>query len=343
MKKRLNETIIVGMFFLILTVVSCKIYEINIGGNTENAIVTEESVGKEQQKDIEETIEIQEETESFVEETEEPCYEDQVLVEEIEDQYLVYDHYHEIVDAEKWDMPYADQETFEIIQSAYEEVDFLGEFEKGNLEVYDEYKKLFAKLVWSEKPFWDKETGEEIYLKDYVLGDDYDVNEVEYHFYDVDGDSYPELEIVYNCQKYIFKYDLKQERYILWDWFGTWWRLIGTQKIQGRELEKYFYFCQFDENGKNKCVTFFFSDRRTEGYLYIVMLPIYEEKKKEVVVTDEMKEQGMFVRLDGQWYFRVTEEQYEELTETYWEADFQAQEELEEVTYTYDELFGSLE
>lgn len=72
------------------------------------------------------------------------------------------------------------------------------------------------------------------------------------------------------------------------------------------------------------------------------MLPIYEEKEKEVVVTDEMKEQGMFVRLDGQWYFRVTEEQYEELTETYWEAYLQAQEEEEEVTYTYEELFGSL-
>lgn len=204
-------------------------------------IVSEESVGKEQQKDTEETI---------------------------EDQYLVYEHYHEIVDAEKWDMPYADEKTFEIIQSAYEEVDFFGEFEKGNLEVYDEYKKLFGKLVRNEKPFWDKETGEEIYLKDYVSGDDYDVNEAEYHFYDVDGDGDPELEVVYNCQKYIFKYDLKQEKYILWDWFGTWWQMIGTQKIQGRDLEKYYYFCQLDENAENKCVTFFFSDRRAEGYIY---------------------------------------------------------------------------
>ena len=154
MKKRLGETIIVGMFLLILTVIPCRIYEINIGGNRENDVVSEAREGKEQQKDTEETLETQ---------------------------YLVYDWWHDIVDAEKWDMPYADKKTFETVRSAYEEVDFFGEFEKGNLEVYDEYKELFGKLVRNEKPFWDKETGEEIYLKDYVRGGEYDVNEAEYH------------------------------------------------------------------------------------------------------------------------------------------------------------------
>lgn len=119
--------------------------------------------------------------------------------------------------------------------------------------------------------------------------------------------------------------------------------LIGTQKVHMRTLEKYFFFYQLDENGENKRITLFYAAGSSEGNLYVVMLPKYEEKEKKVVVTDEMKEQGMFVRTDSEWYFRVTEEQYEELTETYWKADFQAQEELEEVTYTYDELFGSLE
>lgn len=54
MKKRLGEAIFVGMFLLILTVISCRIYGSNIGGNRENAVVSEESVGKEQQKDTEE-------------------------------------------------------------------------------------------------------------------------------------------------------------------------------------------------------------------------------------------------------------------------------------------------
>lgn len=322
MKKRLDEAIIVGIFLLILAVISCNIYESNIDGNRENAIVFEEKDEREQQKDTRETIEVQEETEN---------------------QYLVYDNWHSIVDQEEWDMPYTDQKTFETIQSAYEEVEFFGEFEKGNLEVYDEYIELFVKLVRNEKPFWDKETGEEKYLKDYVWGGDYDANVAEYYFFDVDGDSYPELGVVYNCQKYIFKYDSEEKKYILWYKLSTWGHLIGTRKVHWRNLEKYFSFYQLDENGEGKRITLFYAAGSSEGNIYVVMLPKYEEKEKKVEVTDEMKEQGMFVRSDSQWYFRVTGEQYEELTETYWEADFQAEEELEEVTYTYDELFGSLE
>lgn len=223
MKKRLGEVIIVGIFLLILTVISRNIYESNIDGNRENVIVVEEKDEREQQKDTRETIEVQEVTENFIEETEETFYEAQVLGEETENQYLVYDNWHSIVDQEEWDMPYADQKTFETIQSAYEEVEFFGEFEKGNLEVYDEYIELFVKLVRNEKPFWDKETGEEKYLKDYVRGgDDYDANVAEYYFFDVDGDSYPELGVVYNCQKYIFKYDSEEKKYILWYELGTW-------------------------------------------------------------------------------------------------------------------------
>ena len=256
---------------------------------------------------------------------------------------MVYDNWHSIVDEEEWDMPYADKKTFETVRSAYEGVDFFGKFEKGNLEVYDEYKELFGKLVRNEETFWDEERGEEIYLKDYVWGGDYDANEAEYYFFDVDGDCYPELGVVHNCQKYIFKYDSEEKKYILWYELSTWGHLIGTQKVHWRTLEKYFSYCQLDGNGEDKRITLFYAAGSSEGNIYVVMLPKYEEKEKKVVVTDDMKEQGMFVRSDRQWYFRVTEEQYEELTETYWEADFQAQEELEEVTYTYDELFGSLE
>ena len=298
-KKRLGEAIIVGMFLLILTIISCRIYGINIEGNRENAIVSEEKDEREQQKDTRETIE----------ETEETFSERQVLGEGAENQYLVYDNWHSIVDEEEWDMPYADKKTFETVRSAYEGVDFFGKFEKGNLEVYG----------------------------------DYDANEAEYYFFDVDGDCYPELGVVHNCQKYIFKYDSEEKKYILWYELSTWGHLIGTQKVHWRTLEKYFSYCQLDGNGEDKRITLFYAAGSSEGNIYVVMLPKYEEKEKKVVVTDDMKEQGMFVRSDRQWYFRVTEEQYEELTETYWEADFQAQEELEEVTYTYDELFGSLE
>ena len=67
-------------------------------------------------------------------------------------------------------------------------------------------------------------------------------------------------------------------------------------------------------------------------------LNIYDEEKK-IKVTDIMKEQGFYDRLRGNWYLRVTEEQYEELMVPYWEAYYLAEKEEEEVTYTYEELF----
>lgn len=39
-------------------------------------------------------------------------------------------------------------------------------------------------------------------------------------------------------------------------------------------------------------------------------------------------------------YFRVTEEQYDELTEDFYQAKQLATQEIQKVTYTYDELFG---
>lgn len=43
--------------------------------------------------------------------------------------------------------------------------------------------------------------------------------------------------------------------------------------------------------------------------------------------------------VSGRYYFRITEEQYLELTKDYFETEHTAKENLKRVTYTYDELF----
>lgn len=45
-------------------------------------------------------------------------------------------------------------------------------------------------------------------------------------------------------------------------------------------------------------------------------------------------------RSSGCWFFRVTKEQYDELSEPYWEAYYMSEEKIKGVTYTYEELFG---
>ncbi len=56
-------------------------------------------------------------------------------------------------------MPYTSQQTFESVRGFYSEIDSVGEFQKGDTEVYGEYKEAFFKLLQNEMPFFNRETG----------------------------------------------------------------------------------------------------------------------------------------------------------------------------------------
>lgn len=56
-------------------------------------------------------------------------------------------------------LPYADDETFEVIKAAYEQIDFFGEFQSGNQEVYDEYKEKYKELLDNDGLVFDPEEG----------------------------------------------------------------------------------------------------------------------------------------------------------------------------------------
>ncbi len=46
---------------------------------------------------------------------------------------------------------------------------------------------------------------------------------------------------------------------------------------------------------------------------------------------------------EKQWYFRVTKKQYDELTKDYFDSyNFSVWKNIEEVSYTYNELFDTL-
>ena len=53
-----------------------------------------------------------------------------------------------------------------------------------------------------------------------------------------------------------------------------------------------------------------------------------------------MKKRGVFVQSADQWYFRLTEEQFDQLMGAYYEAYDRAEEGMASVKYTYEELFG---
>jgi len=256
----------------------------------------------------------------------------------------VFNHWLDFL--EERDLPYVDNETFEIIKKAYEQVDFFGEFESGNEEVYDAYKEKYKELLENDGLVFDEEAGINVpfsQLDD--IGNYIERYKVVYYFFDIDGDDLPELSVhIYGKGIYVLDYDIEKDVCSVWYPMGSWtYSLIGTKKVQWHGNERYLAFYLLDESGKEEYYTFFFYRRHSEeSYLAIVMLPEYAEKEKNTKLTETMKSQGIYTRFGGEWYFRINEEQYHELAKPYWEAYDMAKEKKKEVTYTYEELFGGM-
>ena len=97
-----------------------------------------------------------------------------------------------------------------------------------------------------------------------------------------------------------------------------------------------------DEKGEIEIESFFFSYNISEKErLNIIEIPEYMDGSSQMKLTDEMKSQGIFTTNSGSWYFRVSDEDFEELENRYMEAFEEAGKQKEEVTYTYEELFGA--
>lgn len=76
------------------------------------------------------------------------------------------------------------------------------------------------------------------------------------------------------------------------------------------------------------------------GPRYLVSLPRYAETEKNEYDKDILA-QGYYDRGQPIYYFRVTESQYNKLTEDYEKACENARQGLFNVTYSYEELFGN--
>ena len=246
------------------------------------------------------------------------------------------------------EIPFVDDETFVLIREAYEEVEYSAELEKGNLEVYEIYKQKFWSLIKNEVPFLDRETGEEVYIKDwydskgwYVL-EDFKSSHYSYYFFDMNGDGLPEL-CVDDC---VFAYDSDTDQCILWTWLNG-KTIVGTQKAMWNpdyDVDIYEFF-QLNPNGDLELDTLFWAEHADLYHddINMVMFPNYADTAKRWEITEEMKRQGVFEESSGQWFFRITDEQFEELAKPYEEVYKLAVKRHWEESYTYEELFGEYE
>lgn len=247
------------------------------------------------------------------------------------------------------EIPYVNEETFEMIKSAYGEVDYLAELERGNQEVYDEYLRKFWHLLQSDAAFWDRNLNREVFMKDWQEtygGYGLDLKKCKYFFFDMNGDGFPELCIDSVEPVVVFAYDFGKDQYILWAWLGA-KDIVGTKKvILYPEYDAVVCdFFQLNDYGEIELETLFWAEffYGMDEDINMVMFPNYLDSEKDWVITEEMKEQGVFEESSGQWFFRITDEQFEELRKPYMEAYDLAMERDREDSYTYEELFGRFE
>lgn len=98
-----------------------------------------------------------------------------------------------------------------------------------------------------------------------------------------------------------------------------------------------------DEEGLETCSVRFYlegyynHETKQDDRAYMVSLP--QSTNTELKLTKDMEEQAIFDIQQGIYYFRVTERQWSELTNDFFEARRVAELNIKEVTFSYQELF----
>ena len=106
---------------------------------------------------------------------------------------------------------------------------------------------------------------------------------------------------------------------------------------------------EFEPNGELFRMTGFMEkeflnkETQTGETAYIVSMPCYEGNIDSEEKWRMMHDQAYYVKDTGFYYFRVTKDQYDQLTGTYFRAEMEATHNIKKVRYTYDEVISDLE
>lgn len=262
------------------------------------------------------------------------------------------------------DSVFINEQAFEYIKDCYNNIDFSSDFKQGDLKLYDFYKKQYLKLLNCEATFKVDDTGEEYFINEYgemnyvnsngqstyngFLGS-YDPINYIYYFFDADNDTLPELCITDETRFiYIMKYNSDSDEFILWHEVPpSWIKLLGSRKLwlySGTSPIHYAFF-QLDQNGNIEFTIRYYIEQRNNQEnndiktIYMLTLPEFSDNIENVEIPENIKRQS--VEKDSHIYYRVTEDQWNELTKKFFEEKEASKENIKEVKFTYDKLFNS--
>lgn len=242
---------------------------------------------------------------------------------------------------------YIDGDAFLALKEIYGQIDFSVVFYQGDQSKDDLYKAQFNRFLKGEIPILEKETGEEVYIYNYQIFetdvelDRFDLNRYTYYYFDMDGDDNPELCIQVDGNSYfVIKYDEESNQIIAWlEMIRTPLIILGTKKLGycGSNMKALFVL---NDDGEWEYGVWFKTEYNENGFWYMVSLPRYYTQNGRVFnLDDKIKKQGIFDADQHLYYFLVTEEQYNELSEEYNNAVKTSVEAVKEVCYAYGELF----
>ena len=245
------------------------------------------------------------------------------------------------------ELKFIDEYVYDAIYEINSSIDYYGTFKNKDITDSESILKKYYEVIVGEEPYIDvvKEKG-------YLEGEFNTINpnECVYYFFDMDNDDIPELIVSDNTRyEYIFKYDSIKNKVLLVGTIRTMSQLLGDNKVsywQGGFGLTFAYY-EIEDSGEKKSEIRFYS----EGYLnnktqleeevYMVGFP---EGSEAIEMLKTLPRNGnvevYFDDLTITHYFKITEEQYNQLTKDLFESRKEAEENIKQVTYTFDELFG---
>ena len=263
--------------------------------------------------------------------------------------------YDNFMDFPDYNMNFINDNTFNIIREIYNKIDFSSEYKQCSSAVNNIYRKKYNELLKGKIKFTDNETKEEFYINEYepikFYYDDkfeFDVNNYDYYFFDIDEDNVPEL-CVFNAATgtNIFKYINETDKMVLWCKLEVcWYHVSGSKTVTWNRDGKMFTFYKLDKDGKIiNVVSLLYKIYNADKSVYLVTLPGYSNKfvpVKNIGMMKEVYEEGYFAKNSNEYYFRVNEAQFEELFKNYSEALEISLTNIKNITFSYNELFGDL-
>ncbi|NLJ97409.1 MAG: hypothetical protein GX321_09685 [Clostridiales bacterium] len=246
------------------------------------------------------------------------------------------------------DLNFIDENVYKAISEVNSSIDYYGTFENEDITDSESILEKYYRVVVGEETYINVDKDNE------NMEDDFrsiNPNEYVYYQFDMDKDGFPEL-IVSDQQRYeyIFKYDTNNNDTMLISVIRTTSQLLGDNKISNWQSGvglTYAYY-ELDNSGERKSEIRFYSasyynnKMQQEDKVYMVGFPKDSKVIEEVWKTPHQngKTEIYFDDLTETHYFKITEEQYNQLAKDLFESRKEAEENIKQVTYTFDELFG---